>query len=177
MTRAQRRLTLPAELMSVRKGRHFARDVLTEWGCERLADDVQIGVSELITNAVRHAGTDLVLTLAVDSQLTVEVRDAVPELGEPPPQPPDDPLASSGRGLHIVAAISADWGVTRVPGGKAVWFTLGLPDAESADADVFEMDDRRDAGKDTSDDGELEYGDRRDTGPREMRARSAGTAG
>jgi anti-sigma regulatory factor (Ser/Thr protein kinase) len=172
MTRAQRRLTLPAELMSVREGRYFARDALTEWGYERLADDVQLCVSELITNAVRHAGTELVLTLLVDTQLTVEVRDAVPELGAPAPQPADDPLASSGRGLHIVAAISTDWGVTRVSGGKAVWFTLPLPDVHSADADVFEMDDRRDAGTDD----ELERGDRDGTGSRELRARSAGTA-
>jgi len=180
MTRAERRLTLPAELMSVREGRYFARNALIEWGYERLADDVQLCVSELITNAVRHAGTELVLSLYVDSQLTVEVRDAQPELGAPAPQPADDPLAASGRGLHIVAAISKDWGVTRVAGGKAVWFTLPLPDMDIADADVFAMDDRRETDRDADRNNGDTSADSRDlgrgTGTREMQARRAGTA-
>jgi anti-sigma regulatory factor (Ser/Thr protein kinase) len=172
MTRVERRLTLPAELVSVRQGRYFARDVLVEWGYERLADDVQLCVSELITNAVRHAGTELVLRLLLDAQLTVEVRDAAPELGAPAPKPADDPLATSGRGLHIVAAVSSDWGVTRVAGGKAVWFTLPLPDVHSADAHVFEIDERRESDRDAA----RAAADRRSSGRQQRQARGAGTA-
>jgi anti-sigma regulatory factor (Ser/Thr protein kinase) len=142
MTTAERHIELPAELTSVREGRLFARDVVREWGLEGLADDVQLGTSELITNAVRHAGTDVVLSLLLGDSLTVEVKDAHPELRRAEPEANDE-LATSGRGLHIVAAVSSDWGVRRVRDGKAVWFTLTLPDIDATDADVFTMSDHR----------------------------------
>jgi anti-sigma regulatory factor (Ser/Thr protein kinase) len=147
MTTAERSLSLPPELSSVRRGRLFAREVVTEWGLESLADDVQLGVSELITNAVRHAGTDVLLTLRRDTVVTVEVRDADPDLRHPAPLNQPDLLATSGRGLHIVAAVSQDWGVTSRPDGKAVWFTLALPDSSSVDADVFTLRERREDGR------------------------------
>ena len=139
MTARERSLRLPAELMSVRTGRRFARDVVAEWGLRRLADEVQLGVSELITNAVRHAKTEVELRLQLDGRLYVEVRDFEPALNRPVDGQPADPLATSGRGLQIVAAVSRDWGVRGRPDGKAVWFSLELPDAESPDADVYSM--------------------------------------
>lgn len=141
MTSAERQIALPGELTSVRAGRLFARDVVREWGFDGLADDVQLATSELITNAVRHAGSDVVLSLRLDRKLTVEVVDSHPELRRPEVAA-DDVLATSGRGLHIVAAVSSDWGVRRVPGGKAVWFTLTLPDVDAIDADVFNLRER-----------------------------------
>lgn len=138
----ERQLVLRAELASVREGRFFARDVVTEWGLEGLADDIQLGVSELVTNAVRHAGTDVVMTLRLDGKLIVEVEDSDPELRHPA-VPSTDPLATSGRGLQIVSAVSTDWGVRSVPAGKVVWFALDLPDNARTDADVFDLDNRR----------------------------------
>lgn len=143
MGSAERSIALPAELTSVRQARLFARDVMREWQCDGLADDVQLGVSELITNAVRHAGTDVVLTLHLGDDLRVEVRDSHPEFIDRTPRPPDDPFATSGRGLHIVAAVSSDWGVTTFADGKAVWFTVALPDGHGADADVIAMNHHR----------------------------------
>lgn len=143
MTRSEQRLRLPAELMSVRHGRLFARDVVVGWGLERLADDVQLGVSELITNAVRHARTEVELCLRLDTRLTVEVRDFDPDLRHPVDGSPADPLATSGRGLQIVAAVSSDWGVRSLGDGKAVWFALDLPDVASPDADVFAIGGHR----------------------------------
>jgi anti-sigma regulatory factor (Ser/Thr protein kinase) len=143
MTPSERILHLPVELMSVRRGRIFARDVVNEWGLDELADDVQLAVSELITNAVRHAGTDVVLSLCLEDRLVVEVRDSDPELDHPLTGVAADPLATSGRGLQIVAAVSADWGVRTSSRGKAVWFALDLPDTASPDADVYAMSGRR----------------------------------
>jgi anti-sigma regulatory factor (Ser/Thr protein kinase) len=143
MTSAERSLRLPGVLASVREGRMFARDVVREWGLDGLVDDVQLGTSELITNAVRHAGTDLAVSLRLDTRLVVEVRDSDPDLRHPGAALDHDLLATSGRGLHIVAAISSDWGVTSIPGGKAVWFALPLPEVGSHDADVFTLDERR----------------------------------
>jgi anti-sigma regulatory factor (Ser/Thr protein kinase) len=165
MTTAERHIELPAELTSVREGRLFARDVVREWGLDGLADDVQLGTSELITNAVRHARTDVVLSLLLGDSLTVEVKDAHPELRRAELEA-DDELATSGRGLHIVAAVSSDWGVRRVPGGKAVWFTLTLPDLDAIDADVFMLRDRRSDDRATNDGTES-------TESRELQARAA----
>jgi len=140
----QRHLVLPADLNSVRTARSFARDVVTEWNVPGLIDDVQLAVSELVTNAVRHAGTDVVMTLRLDDKLVVEVQDSDPELRHPA-VPTTDPLATSGRGLQIVSAVSVDWGVRSVPDGKIVWFALALPDSARTDADVFQLDGRREA--------------------------------
>ena len=141
--RAERRLKLPAELQSVRVGRLFARDAVVEWGLESLVDDVQLGVSELVTNAVKHAQTEVELTLRLEGKLVVEVRDQDPDLRHPA-TPSRDLLSTSGRGLQIVAAVSNDWGIRSVEGGKAVWFAVPLPDARIGSADVFELSDRRD---------------------------------
>ena len=143
MTDRTRQVHLPADLHSVRIGRRLARDVVVEWGLERLVDDVQLGVSELLSNAVRHAGTDVVLTLSLAGRLTVEVLDNDPDL--PHPVAPDPDLrATSGRGLRIVSAISADWGVRAAPAGKVVWFALELPELGTPDADVLSIAERRD---------------------------------
>ena len=138
-----RQLILPAELSSVREARRFVRDTAIEWLLDALIDDVQLGVSELVTNAVRHAQTDVVLTVRLSDKLIVEVQDSDPELRHPA-VPNKDPLATSGRGLQIVSAVSADWGVRSVPQGKVVWFALPLPDNARLDADVLELSDRRD---------------------------------
>jgi len=139
MTARERSVRLPADVLSVREGRRFACDVLAEWGLRRLADEVQLGVSELITNAVRHARTDVELRLQVDGHLHVEVRDFEPTLVRPAESGPVDPLATSGRGLQIVAAVSRDWGVRGLADGKAVWFNLELPDVATPDADLYTL--------------------------------------
>jgi anti-sigma regulatory factor (Ser/Thr protein kinase) len=138
----RRHIVLPANLTSVRKARAWARDIVTEWNVPGLIDDAQLAISELVTNAVRHAGTDVVMTLTLDDKLIVEVEDSDPELRHPA-VPTTDPLATSGRGLQIVSAVSVDWGVRSVPNGKVVWFALALPDTERTDADVFQLSGRR----------------------------------
>ena len=162
MTRSERRVTLAATLTSVTQGRHFARDVLIEWGLPSLVADAQLGTSELVTNAVRHARTDVVLVVRRESAaamaaigpagvvhgsgdvVTIEVHDGQPEL---PPLPSGEIVATtaeSGRGLQIVAAISGDWGITSTRAGKSVWFTLRVPAEQDADDDnVFAMDRHR----------------------------------
>ena len=153
MTR-ELRLTLPPEPASARRGREIARRTLADWDLTELTDDVALGATELVTNAIRHARTEILLTMTLDTQLTVSVRDGQPALRQPVGGALVDPYATSGRGLHLVAAISADWGVTSVDGGKVVWFTLDLPGSGTRDADVFDLDDRRHDGASDSGDGE-----------------------
>ena len=143
MTDRIRQVHLPADLHSVRIGRQLARDVALDWGLERLVDDVQLGVSELLSNAVGHAGTDVMMTLRLSTRLTVEVLDNDPDL--PHPGIPDPDLrATSGRGLRIVSAISSDWGVRAAPGGKTGGFALDLPESGSPDADILSFAGHRD---------------------------------
>ena len=80
------------EPAAVAPARAFARDTLRSWGVSDGADDAVLLVSELITNAVRHAGTRLMLTLRLDDgTLEAEVVDWHPSRGIPDrPLPSDD---------------------------------------------------------------------------------------
>ena len=129
-------LRLPGDLTSVTRARHFVRDTLLAWDLAGLVEDAQLGTSELVANAVRHAGTDLLLSLDEDGPVTIAIQDGRPELRRPVAADADF-LAENGRGLHIVAAISADWGITTAVGGKIVWFVLASPRTDGADASVL----------------------------------------
>ncbi|HET6964991.1 MAG TPA: ATP-binding protein [Acidimicrobiales bacterium] len=142
MSLLEQNLHLPEHLSSVTRARHFVRDVLVGWDLEALVEDAQLGTSELVANAVRHAGTDLVLTIRVDGVVTISIQDGHPELRRPVIADSDF-LAENGRGLHIVAAIAHDWGITTAANGKVVWFNLSIPESGSDDADVLSMDGRR----------------------------------
>ena len=137
MSPRTRQLSLPGELASVPAGRHFVRDLLLEWGFPEAVDDAALAVTELMANAVKHARSPLVVTVRVEEQIVVSVRDAHPRLTHP--VGPVPALAESGRGLRIVAAVSADWGVVTDADGKSLWFSLPLPDRTSADADVISI--------------------------------------
>lgn len=136
----ERRLTLENDLSSVRRGRHFVRDVLVDWQLAALVEDAELGTSELVANAVRHAGTDLVLSIRAGASIVITIEDGRPELPRPL-SPGTASLADHGRGLHIVAAISHDWGIRATPHGKAVWFSLAHPNTHGKvhDADIFVM--------------------------------------
>ncbi|CAI9416248.1 hypothetical protein HIDPHFAB_02726 [Nocardioides sp. T2.26MG-1] len=108
-----------------REARRFLRDVLATWQVgDEVLDSAELCLSELVTNAVVHAGTGSVLTVALeDDMLTVAVRDRgagdTPELVED-----DDPLKVFGRGLQLVDALSDRWGTERDEAGTVSWFAL-----------------------------------------------------
>jgi anti-sigma regulatory factor (Ser/Thr protein kinase) len=106
---------------SVREARKFVAGALAG-APQDLVEVAELMVSELATNCIRHAGSafEVAVTRGGDS-IRVQVTD--PGAGEPTVRSPtaEDP---TGRGLRIVQALSADWGVERVSTGKAVWFTL-----------------------------------------------------
>jgi anti-sigma regulatory factor (Ser/Thr protein kinase) len=126
---------LAARLASVPVGRHFVRDQLLDWGLAAAVDDASLAVTELIANAVKHARTPLQVTVVVDGDIEVSVRDRSPQIRRTPGIP--EPFAESGRGLRIVAAVSTDWGIATEILGKRLWFRLPLPDASSVDAEVI----------------------------------------
>lgn len=90
-----------------------------------LRDDVALIVSELATNCVRNAPGGFELDLDVHhAWLTIAATDTAP--GMPTRRAPA-PVAASGRGLNIIAALAERWGVTPRDAGKTVWVQLGLP--------------------------------------------------
>ncbi|WP_256641327.1 SpoIIE family protein phosphatase [Streptomyces murinus] len=117
---------------SVATARSFVRDTLQGWGFADIVDDAVVLTSELVTNAVVHAGTHAeVLCLRTDDGVRIEVSDQYPER-EVPLQNSASPMASpdreGGRGLQLCAALATRWGVDYTPTHKHVWFQLNLPE-------------------------------------------------
>ncbi|AVH58804.1 MULTISPECIES: SpoIIE family protein phosphatase [Streptomyces] len=122
--------------------RRFLHGALADWaqlalpGTEiiddRLTEDALVVVSELVTNAVVHAGTDVELLCHLEGRadgapgpLVVEVSDQHPSRGvcdDSIQRPYGTP--EYGRGLRLVAALSEAWGITYRPGIKTVWARL-----------------------------------------------------
>ncbi|WP_216590806.1 SpoIIE family protein phosphatase [Streptomyces brasiliscabiei] len=117
---------------SVATARSFVRDTLQGWGFADIVDDAVVLTSELVTNAVVHAGTSAdVLCLRADDGVRIEVADRYPER-EIPLQGSHinmgSPDREGGRGLQLCAAMATRWGVEYTPTHKQVWFQLDLPD-------------------------------------------------
>ncbi|WP_369232878.1 SpoIIE family protein phosphatase [Streptomyces sp. R21] len=117
---------------SVATARSFVRDTLQGWGFADIVDDAVVLTSELVTNAVVHAGTAAdVLCLRSDDGVRIEVADHYPER-EIPLQATavnmGSPDREGGRGLQLCAALAGRWGVEYTPTHKQVWFQLALPD-------------------------------------------------
>lgn len=109
---------------SARQARRFVTEKLCEWGDEKYVDAASLLVSELVTNAVTHAGSSVDLVVGHEGRhatLRVEVHDSslrAPRMGG------FDLDTVSGRGLALVEAMSDRWGVERDGDGKRVWFEL-----------------------------------------------------
>ena len=129
---------------SVHEARHWVVAQITSLGRPDLADTTELGVSELVTNAMLHASAPSeVRVRGTRLHPRVEVRDGSPE----PPELPtpsrsvldpadlteDDLLVTFGRGLDIVARCADAWGAEIEDAGKVVWFA---PAAEMADVGV-----------------------------------------
>jgi anti-sigma regulatory factor (Ser/Thr protein kinase) len=88
-----------------------------------LHDDTELLLCELVTNAVVHAGGVTIVRLGLDDHtLRVTVCD---HIEAPPVTRNAAPDADHGRGLALVEALAARWGVDRAqPPGKCVWLEL-----------------------------------------------------
>ncbi|MDT9690496.1 SpoIIE family protein phosphatase [Streptomyces sp. P9(2023)] len=116
---------------SVATARAFVRDTLQGWGYAEVVDDAVVLTSELVTNAVIHAGTAAdVLCLRGDDGVRVEVADHYPEREIPVQggRTLAHPDRENGRGLLLCAALATRWGVEYTPTHKHVWFQLDLPE-------------------------------------------------
>ncbi|MFF2325771.1 MULTISPECIES: SpoIIE family protein phosphatase [unclassified Streptomyces] len=152
--------SLPGNLLAPSAARRFVQAALTEWTrlglptavgvSERLADDAAVVASELVTNAVVHAGTNVEvlcrLEEAVEDEaaaLVLEVSDHHPARTVRSEREEDDGAADTaagaahseaedpddyGRGLQLVGTLAERWGITYRTGLKTVWARLPVDD-------------------------------------------------
>ncbi|HEV2345218.1 MAG TPA: ATP-binding SpoIIE family protein phosphatase [Actinocrinis sp.] len=113
---------LPGEPKQVGRCRRLVRDTLAAWELSALTETVELLVSELVTNAIQHAGGEIRLRLQRnETGLLCEVCDRTrtpPELQEL------SATAERGRGILLVNELSRKWGHRRTATGKIVWFTM-----------------------------------------------------
>ena len=119
-------IVVPPMPESVRAARDWAREQLTDWNVgDGDQHTVVTGISELITNAVLHAGTESHLTMDLDTGiLAVTVADSG-NRGEPL-LTGAEPMAVRGRGLSLVRAIADAFGAHRTSAGSTVWFEVAV---------------------------------------------------
>lgn len=118
---------------AVSAARRWIADYLGRWELQELTGTAVLLTSELVTNAVVHATSRPVVSMAVaDGILEVGVSDRDPRLphpagsGSPGSKTLDGPafMAGGGRGLFLVDVLADEWGATRLAQGKQVWFRL-----------------------------------------------------
>ncbi|MFI1733551.1 SpoIIE family protein phosphatase [Streptomyces acidicola] len=163
--RAVAHVSLPGGPLAPGAARRFARAGLDEWAelalpgaealTDRFVDDVLIVVSELVTNAVVHAGTDVELLCRLEppeppdeesAHVVVEVSDhhparAVRDDGAERPYSTERPHGTEpsygtpeyGRGLRLVSALCDAWGITYRTGVKTVWARLPVDGAAAVE--------------------------------------------
>ena len=119
---SRRVLGLPGEPGAVSTARRWLTESLRAWPGPRV-ETARLLVSEVVTNAVLHARTDIEVRLWVEEGLArVEVADRHPSTPLPKHYRAD---AATGRGLRLLASLADRWGVARTATGKTVWFELG----------------------------------------------------
>lgn len=124
-------LQLGLDMLSARRARKFVAHHCMEWGCDEVIDSALVVVSELVTNAVTHAQSSCELRLSfTNAALRVEVVDTG---GGNPDLMATTAEDEHGRGLFLISALTAAWGVEATPSGKAVWAQLPVPGAAGGD--------------------------------------------
>lgn len=117
-------LRLGPDAVASRKARRFLIRCCLDWGLNQQLASGPLVVSELVTNAIQHANTDIDVFLAAhEGRLRVGVRDRDPMAPVTTVAAPDAP---GGRGLRVVEALArASGALPTVDGGKFVWAVLG----------------------------------------------------
>jgi hypothetical protein len=118
-------VNVPAETPAVSQCRRFLVSCARRWSLRDGVDEASLALSELVSNAVEHAGGPIAVAVArrggelhidVTAPLTVEV----PRLLSP------SRVTASGRGLRIVAALATSWGWQDAGARRTVWAALAL---------------------------------------------------
>ncbi|MDX6199552.1 MAG: phosphoserine phosphatase RsbU/P [Actinomycetota bacterium] len=116
-------LTLAPTVESVGVGRRLVAEALSEWGLDDITHTAMLLTSEVLTNSLLHARTQIVLTVerAGTRAVTISVRDGSPLIPRRRRHAQD---ATTGRGLELLDRLSHSWHVEPVEGGKTLTFTI-----------------------------------------------------
>ncbi len=122
------RCVLPFEAVPLELGllRRAAGKQLIQWGIRAAVEETELLVTELATNVIKHVGEGAAATLVLewrDERLRVEMHDRSRDL---PTLSPGGWGDECGRGLHLLAALSAEWGATLTAAGKSVWCEVAV---------------------------------------------------
>ena len=129
-------LDLGDRLDAARVGRHFVEEQVRARFADHLLDDAALVAAELLANARQHGAPPIVICVSgAGTRLRLEVRDGSPRS---PVRLAHNSTNMTGRGLSLVEAVTARWGVEREADGKVVW---------------AEFDSGAEIGDDTGDDG------------------------
>ena len=117
------RLRVAPERRAVPAARSLLRRLMASWRMpELLEGDLELLATEIVTNAVLHARTDLDVTVTYTG---ATVRFDVFDRDDTLPAPRDpSPDAEGGRGLWMLQKLSFSYGIEPAPGGKRIWFTV-----------------------------------------------------
>lgn len=115
-------LQLPARPASVPQARRFVLQCLAEWSLEPLRETTALLVSEVVSNSVLHARTDIVVTAtALPGAVEVRVSD---RSRNAPVQRRHSAEATTGRGVQLLEQLAHSWDVVLDADGKTVRFTV-----------------------------------------------------
>lgn len=128
-------LLLPPEARSSSMSRRFVEHALSRWQLEAMSDVAVLLTSELVTNAIVHAQTEVAVTITRDDPRTITVAVSDGSRSEPRLHRHSDD-AATGRGLGILDALASSWGVLSGTDGKTVTFTLCHPAVPEAPSPV-----------------------------------------
>ena len=118
------RAVLDPDTRSAAVARRVVEGALAKADLTHLLDEALLLVTELVTNAVVHAGTLVDLEVETDETgVRIEVADGGP--GRVSVQGAPEETREGGRGLFLLDALATAWGTSSSPGRKAVWFRLG----------------------------------------------------
>ncbi len=129
----ERSLTFAGDPSSPSAARRLLRGVLDDCGRADWRDAAELALTELATNVVLHAHSEMTVRISCGERLRVEVEDTSPVI---PTQRGYGIESSTGRGLALVAAIAQEHGIIRTDTGKIVWFVLDATPEEGDEPDV-----------------------------------------
>jgi anti-sigma regulatory factor (Ser/Thr protein kinase) len=119
---------LPAEPRSAAHARSLVLVACSRWDADEVSSDAELVVTELVANAVRHAGSEITVRLAALAATPGGVRAEVSDRSTRPVRPRHATmLEEDGRGLFLVDTLSSRWGAEATTDGKTIWAEL-VPD-------------------------------------------------
>lgn len=120
---ASPRVVLVPDPSAAAIARQIVHDACRAWRLDHVRDAAELVITELVSNVVRHAGTEMEISLtASPGALRLAVRDGSPLL--PSSGVSRGSMAETGRGMLVIRALATEWGVALTGDGKVVWAVL-----------------------------------------------------